>query len=418
MVLKNQLWNDARVKKEALTLSETGFKVTILCQPEDGVPRSEEWGEISIRRIPRSGKFKAVFRGVLDTSGDTAAAQKRGLATRLVSILRKNPVKRFLGDMLHSTLYQSRLLYHALLTGADVYHAHDLDTLSVCAAAAWLTGTSYVYDSHELWLESNRHLAEPSRFVQLMDEFTEKSLIPGAAAVIAVTPGRASVMRSMYRKMVEPTLVANYPPAADPYPSNSETRVSLGASDESCFLFLYQGVLAPKRGLEQLIDAALMLRGLRIHVAIVGHDVFGNAIKAYADRVSAEDVVTFHPPVRSEKLHEITGSADAGLLLFQDSCLNHNLSLPNKLFEYMMSGLPILACSLPEISEVILRHDCGLLIDASDPVSVADGMRKMAASRKEAGEQGSRGYKAARSLYTWDNSAEVLKELYRTVLQS
>ncbi len=138
MVLKNQLWNDARVKKEALTLAETGLKVTILCQPEDGVPRSEEWGEISVRRIPRSGKFKAMFRGVLGSAGDTAATQKKGLTTRLVSTLRRNPVKRFLGDLLHSTLYQGRLLYHALLTGADVYHAHDLDTLSVCAVAAFV----------------------------------------------------------------------------------------------------------------------------------------------------------------------------------------------------------------------------------------------------------------------------------------
>lgn len=417
MVLKNQLWNDARVKKEAITLAGTGLKVTILCQPEEGVPRSEEWGKISVLRIHRSGKFKAAFREALDSAGDTADTEKKNFTTGFVSTLRRNPVKRFLGDLLHSTLYQARLLYHALLTGADVYHAHDLDTLSVCAAAAWLTGTSYIYDSHELWLESNRHLAEPSRFVQLMDELTEKSLITGAAAVIAVTPGRASVMRSMYRRMVEPILVANYPPVADPYPCDIETRISLGALDESCFLFLYQGVLAPKRGLEQLIDAALMLRGLQIHVAIVGHDVSGNTIRTYAEEKSAEDMVTFHPPVPSEKLHEITGSADAGLLLFQDSCLNHNLSLPNKLFEYMMSGLPVLACSLPEISEVIVRHDCGCLIDASDPVSIADGMRKMAADKKEAAKQGKRGYKAARSMYTWDNSAEVLKELYRNVLQ-
>lgn len=122
MVLKRRLLNDARVKKEAYTLSETGLNVTIICQPEEVDADSEERGEIRIRGVPESGKFKAALRGILDSFENTTVMKKKMGVAGFVSSLRRNPVKRFLGDLLHSTLYQMRLLYHALRT--EIGRAH------------------------------------------------------------------------------------------------------------------------------------------------------------------------------------------------------------------------------------------------------------------------------------------------------
>jgi glycosyltransferase involved in cell wall biosynthesis len=250
----------------------------------------------------------------------------------------------------------------------------------------------------------------------LLAKLTESLLAPSADAVIAVTPGRAAVMREMYPDISGPDLVPNYPPLASPAPRFDEVRRRLGVMREPCFLFLYQGILGLHRGLEQLIDASVMLKGLPIHVAFVGQDRSTGAIQRYAEERNAGDTVTFHPPVPSEELPGITGSADAGLLLFQDSCLNHTLSLPNKLFEYMMSGLPVLASDLPEISEVIREHDCGVLVNASDPVSIMEGMQKIASDPEEAETRGKRGLRAARENYCWRISAESLRKLYSQVL--
>lgn len=412
MIVKNQLWNDARVKKEAQTLSDMGLGVTIISQPEDDSPDSEVWNGIRVLRVPVSGGFKASLRKMLDSSGSSDKKDMEGF----VSAMRRNTVKRFIGDFLHSTLYQVRLLHHALGTGARVYHAHDLDTLAVCAAAAWITGGKFIYDAHELWLESNRHLLETSRPFMKLETFTESFLAPLADAVIAVTPGRANVMREMYPTLTGPDLVPNYPPLAPAAPRLQEVRRKLGVRSDPCFLFLYQGILGLHRGLEQLVDASVMLRDLPIHVAFVGHDRSGGAVKRYAEKRNVEDMVTFHPPVPSEELPRITGSADSGLVLFQGSCLNHALSLPNKLFEYMMAGLPVIACDLPEIASVINKHDCGVLVDASDPASIADAMRRTALDPAEAKARGVRGYEAARTFYTWNKSAEALKELYSRVL--
>ena len=308
MIVKNQLWNDARVKKEAQTLSDIGLAVTIIAQPEARCPAAEDWGAIRILRVPESGNLKTSFRRILDTSeGD-----RKSKGTKIIAALRRNPVKRFLGDFLHLALYQIRLLCYALKTNARVYHAHDLDTLAVCAVAAWINNGKLVYDAHELWLESRRHLLETSRSFMILEKLTESLLAPIADAVIAVTPGRADVMREMYPTMAIPDLVVNYPPLAPAAPRQEDVRRKLGAGKEPCFLFLYQGILGLHRGLEELIDASIMLRDLPIHIAFVGHDRSGGVITQYAEENDAGDMVTFHPPVPSEELPDITGSADAG----------------------------------------------------------------------------------------------------------
>lgn len=401
MVVKNQLWNDARVKKEALALSGAGWSVTILAFPEEGAPERETWNGIEVVRVPRSGRLRAAVRKALDT---------REARPGLLSGIRRHPVKKSLGNLFHSVLYQRRLLALALKTGADVFHAHDLDTLAVCAAAAWLRRARLVYDSHELWLHSTRHLEGTDRLFRLLEKLAEKTLAPRADAVIAVTPGRARKMERMYPS-VSPVVVANYPPEVPPGERDPEIRKDLGAGEDD-FLFLYQGVICPHRGLEQLAEASAMLEGSSGAVAVLGHDAGGGALREYAVRLGSGTRIVFHPPVTSEELHRYTASADAGLVLFQGSCLNHVLSLPNKLFEYMMAGIPVLACDLPEIARVIRKHGCGVTVNPADPKAVARAMRDMAANPGEARRMGERGREAALKHYTWDVSARGLLYLY------
>jgi glycosyltransferase involved in cell wall biosynthesis len=411
MVVKNQLWNDARVKKEALTLAGAGLSVTILCQPEAGAPSTELWNGIEIVRVPRSGRLRGSIRRALD-----AAEKGSGAATRaapgILARIRRNRLRRTLGDLLYAFLYQARLLRAALAAEADVYHAHDLDTLAVCAVAASARGAKLVYDSHELWLESTRHLSETPQPFRLLEKLTEKFLAPRADEVISVTPGRSAVMERMYPSMPVPFLVPNYPPLVVPAERSTEIRKELGVVEEPCFLFLYQGIICHQRGLEQLLAASAHLRGSPVRISIVGHDASGGAIRRLAEELGVLDMVFFHPPVSSEQLHRLTGSADAGLILFQGNCLNHTLSLPNKLFEYMISSIPILSCDLPEIASVLAEHGNGVAVDASDPSAIARAMLQMAGDPAAAAEMGRRGREAAASLYTWSRSEEALLELY------
>jgi len=271
MVVKNQLWNDARVKKEARALTEAGWSLTVLAFPEEGAPERETRDGMEVVRVPRSGRLRVSVRKALD-----ARESRSGFWSRL----RRHPLKTSLGDLFHSLLYQRRLLALALKTRADVFHAHDLDTLAVCALAARLRRARLVYDSHELWLHSTRHLAETGKLFRFLERLAEKTLAPRADAVIAVTPGRARKMKRMYPS-VSPVVVANYPPAVSGGVRDPEIRRALGA-EEGDFLFLYQGILCRERGLEQLVKASTMTEG-SARVAVVGHDACRGALFALAE---------------------------------------------------------------------------------------------------------------------------------------
>jgi glycosyltransferase involved in cell wall biosynthesis len=118
------------------------------------------------------------------------------------------------------------------------------------------------------------------------------------------------------------------------------------------------------------------------------------------------------PPVPSEKLPELTADADVGLILFRNTCLNHYYSLPNKLYEYMMAGVPIIASDLPEIARVIREYDIGRLVDPDDPSSIAAAIRGMAADRGALAESGRRARQAALAHHTWAVQEAVLLDIY------
>jgi glycosyltransferase involved in cell wall biosynthesis len=122
-------------------------------------------------------------------------------------------------------------------------------------------------------------------------------------------------------------------------------------------------------------------------------------------------------PVPSERLPEVTVSADVGLILFGNTCLNHYYSLPNKLYEYMMAGLPIIASDLPEMRRVIGECRCGVLINSRQPEAIADAIVRMTSSTPEMKAMGKRGREAALHRYNWSVQAKKLLELYAGLSQ-
>ena len=411
MVVKNQLWNDARVKKEALSLKEDGFDVVIVAKPEPGQPSRHLWRGMEVIRPP---KDSAARRRLRQKVVQASAEEKRSLRATLIRAARRNRLRRALTDLKRDVPWELRLLSAALSTRADIYHAHDLDALMVCAIAASALGSRLVYDSHELWLGSSRYEIATSPFNRLRYRLTERLLLPLADAVIAVTPSRGAEMKRMYPGRIdELAIVENSVPRMETLPPEAALRKRLSIPD-SAFVALYQGVICPERGLEQLLEAAAMLRGRGVYVVLVGHDAWQGTLSRMAVEIGVDDVVRFHPPVPSDRLLELTVSADAGLILFQNTCLNHYYSLPNKLYEYMMAGIPIIASHFPEMGRVIGECDCGRLVNPEDPREIAEAIGEMAemdVSRRKA--MGAQGREAALDHYHWDIQKSRLLRLYQ-----
>lgn len=405
LMLKNRLRTDARVKKEALALRAAGWEVTILCWEEPGAPGEEDWNGIRVKRLRfRSAASVSMTETLDDPSG------RRGPLGGILSLLRHSRARRRATDFLRNALFDFRLLFATLPVKADVIHANDLDTLLPAWAAAAAGRARLVYDSHELWLGSARYLRETGPIGRLRDRLVERLLIRRADAVIAVTRGRIGAMREMYPG-IDIHLVENCPDPAPELPvSNYLADLTGGTPDPP--IVLYQGAIAYERGLERLIEACGLLPPGSVRVVMIGPDMTSGVLPGRARRDDVNGVLTILPAVPSEKLALVTVSADIGLILFQNTCPNHYYSLPNKLYEYMMAGLPIIASDLPEMSELLTREGCGILVDPEDPADIARSILSLAADPDGRLELGTKGRAAALARYTWPLQAEVLVGLY------
>lgn len=409
MVVKNRLSNDARVKKEMMVLHEDGWQVTVIAMPEPGLPEVEEKNGIRILRPPVFSKAKETLREqVIRSSGTTDNSLKAGL----IRSLRSNRFRRFFADLHRDVPWERKLRNTAWQQDADVYHANDLDTLEICGSVAAGRNSKLVYDSHELWLESSRYLIATNPINRLRLKNIERKYISRADSVIAVTPLRGKEMLKMYPAIRNLQIVENAPETSVKLPAKGKLRKMIKA-DSNTIIALYQGVICPERGLEELLEAARFTTNPNIRFVIIGMDAWNGTLQEMAAGMGVSDKVIFLPPVPSEELPEITVDADMGFILFRNTCLNHYYSLPNKLYEYMMAGVPIISSDFPELNRVISEVDSGLTVNPESPEEIYKAVEKLANDGEMRKKMSSNGRRAALEKYNWEPQSKILRDIYR-----
>jgi glycosyltransferase involved in cell wall biosynthesis len=139
-------------------------------------------------------------------------------------------------------------------------------------------------------------------------------------------------------------------------------------------LILHQGAPAPGRGCEVLVEALARLRG--VHLAFLGdpEPVYEQELRAALRRWRVEDRVAMLPSIPLPELLAYTAEADVGVTLLQDTCENHRLALPNKLFEYIAAGVPVVASALPETRRLVESRGVGWCTAPADPEAVAQAL--------------------------------------------
>ena len=260
---------------------------------------------------------------------------------------------------------------HALRTPAALYLASDLYTLPALAAAARLHRARLVYDSRELYAALDSSAGRP--WVAAGWRAVEGRFIHRADAVLTVGDAIADRLAAAYG-IARPTVLYNAP--APPPPGGAGAgrgglRDALGLPDDGRVVVLYQGLLRAGRGLPALVEAARRVDGVRLAVVGEGElwDEIGRLGAALGDRFR------LHPFVPPDALAALTPGADLGACLIEPLTESLRLSVPNKLFEYLAAGVPVVASPLPEIARVV-GQGVGVLADPADPGAVADALRR------------------------------------------
>ncbi|MBI2389032.1 MAG: glycosyltransferase [Deltaproteobacteria bacterium] len=367
--------NDSRIVKETRSLIEAGVvdECVVLAMSGDGLLPEESFGSgrtvrrlaPATRRLRPSRRARAVQ--VIEWLGHVLAASGRERPT--------------------------------------VVHAHSITTLPVGVWMKRRYGCRLVYDAHELETES----ASATGLKKPVSKLVERILIREADAVLVVSESiRRWYERSYGLRNVH--LVRNVPEVRHGVHGGAqrrEWRRSLGVPDDA-LLFLYQGLLGRGRGVELTLDAFSRV-GPDKHVVFLGYGPLERLVKEAAARHSN---IHFSPAVPPDRVLEITRNADVGLAMIEDVCLSYRYCLPNKLFEYILSGIPVIASDFPDMGQVIDDQHCGwrTRVDSAALHALVSRLdRAMIAAQTSAMRQ-------QPIRFGWHHEAEVLLSAYRRCL--
>lgn len=373
MLVRNPFTHDSRVEKEARTLVAAGYRVTVMADAAHGLPARERRDGVEVRRVTRR--------------------------------LGRVPVLRFL-------VHESRLARALRAIGPDILHAHDSNALIPVAWAARSLGVPFVYDAHDLWLGRPRRERSRLYFAvsQMLYGLVERLLIPLAAATLTVSEPIARHLRRRYR-LLNVHLVPNYPePGRAGQPKQLRSLVGGGSIGTRGSIVLYLGGLMAGRGLEQLVDAIGMVPSAEL--VLLGEGLLASDLLRRAAASGAADRVHLLAPVPSEEVTAYAATADIGVSPILPSSLNYRYSLPNKLFQYMAAGIPVVASDLPQVREIVNGARCGLVVDTTRPAAIAAAIDRLADDPNEARAMGQRGREAVEARFNWSIAAAALLRVY------
>lgn len=429
MAVRNGVVHDTRVLREARALADVGYDVVIVGLRRADLGESEERDGVRIVRVEPQSVLLTLLTKVLLAPGAADRSVKR--LVRRARMLRHPGQDVVVARTALSGVFgfKSRLLRIALgplRTGLRAYafqvtagramaalrpvayHCHDFHTVWAGRTAARIHPAPVLYDAHELYLHQN--LPRFTRRRKVFVRFFEGMCARSAAAVITVNGSIAEYLERAYA-IPRPVVVRNIPagtPATTPVPS-------LPALAGSGPILLYLGGITTGRGIASVIRALPEVPDARlVCMGPVVRETTRDGFISLARSLGVDDRVRFEPPVAPEHVVAVSAQATVGVCLIEDVCLSYRLSLPNKLFECMHAGLPIVGSDFPEIAGLIERYGFGLTCDPADPSAIASAIRKIIDDPALASAMSAKALAAAAE-HTWEHEATVLQDLYARI---
>ena len=207
---------------------------------------------------------------------------------------------------------------------------------------------------------------------------------------------------------IRPHLVRNIPPKATP--PVTETRASLQLPEDKTIIILQGNGINEGRGGEELVEAMPFV-GEKAMLLIVGNGTMITQLKNRVKELQLEHRVCFVPRVTPEMLFNYTYLADIGIALDRDLSMNLRFSLPNKLFEYIKAGTPMVVSNLIERARIVGQYRVGLIVEDFQPENIAEKINRLVNDKQLYDEMKANCKVAAEDL-CWENEEKVLEEIY------
>ncbi len=353
MIVVSDIRVDPRVYKAAQTAAKRGFQVRIIIpcfhgtrEPPTPVP---DWGP------------SIVF--------DFLQASHHALLNHFYPWLIDSNVKKQL-----------------LASGEGVIHAHDLNTCVMALAAGRELGLPVICDFHE-WFSENVQWSTRAKayvrntwFKRTVMRRAEALCMQQADAVVTVCDSIANELLKLQPRRDGVHVVRNIPSFDQGVAVTGVPLRQACGVDDATFLLLWQGGIGPSRLLEPVIAALAYLPGVVFAIRGPGLED-GSPYWNHYEQVAANEGVSAQlrllPPVPSAQVVAAAHGANAGIWTLPNLSKNFYFALPNKIFEYLTSGLPVVGANFPEVKRLIDKYEVGFTFDPYDSKSIAQVVAKL-----------------------------------------
>ena len=425
IVAANPFEFDSRFLRSATSLATDGHRLRILGWSAPGLPREEELApgvqltrldidrriSNALRPLPRRLR-NAVCRLVrLDSDAQVLPPDTPVGLDRLLHPLRRT--LEMVANARRAGPWADVVVESAPET--DVFHAQSLIVLPVVRDAARRLGGRFVYDVADYHTEAAR-LARMPWLVREMVRRRERDWARDGSGFLAVSDPVADLVARRWG-VPRPTVLWNCPPAWRPDHrgpvASDRIREATGIEAERPVV-LYQGGFSVDRGVEELVAAATQPRLMELGAAVVfmGYGRLESFIAAAVAEHPGR--IYLLPAVRPDDLMPWTASSDVSFVGQPPRTLNHKMNLPNKLFESIMAGVPVVVSEGNEQCRLTSAEAIGVCVDIDDPAAIAAACAELlSASPEERRTLRAHCREVALSKYTWDHTAVGIVELYR-----
>lgn len=297
------------------------------------------------------------------------------------------------------------MFFRALKEKAEIYHFHDPELL-IAGVALVLFGKNVIYDVHEDVPEDilEKKYIKPylRRIISIIFGIFEKTCAKLFVMNIVVTP----TIKEAFKKYNCPVVcITNYPKLSE---FTLESLYKEKNENSVC----YVGELEEFRGIYEMLEAIALSKGK----LELGGKFNEESYEKKCLSSAGWKKVNFHGYINRKEVVSIMTSSIGGMITLLPN-LRHNESMPNKMFEYMAAGIPVIASDFPYWKRIIEEGKCGVCVDSTSPIEIAKAIDGLIENPNLAKKMGENGRRLSLSKYNWEIEEKKLLRLYQLILE-